>query len=186
MQFFEARTYAPSAANRMHIRSRPAALCAKDFINLSKVHVAMEGVLQAAVIGTMTQKKARKHYLKLGMLRLSLLLPTTIFCEVNMVPRNRTIQTLQGGDDDVKSTYKVNRDQLQLLFDSLRAPLALQLSGQHTGTFSSELGFLAWLFLNGTGCTIMTLQQVFSMEYSRLNRGIHAFEDWLFQEHSFR
>jgi hypothetical protein len=155
MQYFQARSYVPRAANRMHVRSRPAAFCAK-------------------------------HFLKLAMLRQSFMLPQTIFCQVNFTLKNATIQSIRGGDDDIYSVYNMNRDQLQTMYDALRAPHFLNLAGEHAGTFPTELGFLAWLHLNGQGCKLQDLQKEFGMEYSRLNRGLRAFETWMFEEHSFR
>jgi hypothetical protein len=52
--------------------------------------------------------------------------------------------------------------------------------------FPTELGFLAWLYINGQGCKLQDVQKEFGMEYTRINRGIHAFENWMFTEHSFR
>ena len=69
MQFFQARTYAPSAANRMHLRSRPAALSAKDFICLKTIHDAIEGVMKSCVAGTVTARNARYAIMKLALLR---------------------------------------------------------------------------------------------------------------------
>jgi hypothetical protein len=186
MPHLEARLYAPDAARRMHVRSRPAAFCAKDYINLAQIHNALEAIIKGAVLGVFKMKYVRKTYLKLGMLRRSMMFPQKIFCLVNMALKNATIATLEGGDDVVYSFYHVNRDQLQTLFDSMRAPPILQLPGQHAGTFPTELGFLAWLRYHGNGCKLMELQQEFGMEYSRLNKGLHAFEDWMFGEHGFR
>ena len=140
----------------------------------------------AAVLGTVSPKKSRRIYLRLEILRKNLLLPRIIFCQVHLVPQNATIRTLDGGDDEIYCHYRMNRDQLQMSFDSLHAPPALQLAGQHAGTFPSELGFLAWLYHNTNGCRLMVSQKEFGIEYTRLNRGIRAFETWYFEEHSFR
>jgi hypothetical protein len=186
MQFLQARTYAPSAANRMHLRSRPAALSAKDFICLKTIHDAIEGVMKSCVAGIVTARNARYAIMKLALLRKRALLPQTIFCVVHRAPKNFSIATLEGGDDDIYGTYKVNRDQLQMLFDSLHAPPMLRLQGQHAGEVASEFGFILWLHYHGKGCTIASMQTEFGMEYSRLLKFIHAFEIYLFDEHSFR
>jgi hypothetical protein len=186
MPHLEARVYAPDAANRMHIRSRPAAFYAKDYINLAQIHNTLEALIKGSVIGTFKMKTVRKMYLKLGKLRMSMMLPQTIFCVVNMALKNATIATLEGGDDDVYQCYHVNRDQLQQMFESLRAPAILKLPGQHTGTFPTELGFLAWLRYYGNCCKLTDLQKEFGMEYSRINKCLHAFQQWMYDQHGFR
>jgi hypothetical protein len=186
MQYFEARSYVGTSAKRMHVRSRPAAFHAKDFLNLQQIHNAIEAVMDGCVAGTLALKPARKYFVKLAILRQSFLIPQTIYCQVNLTLKNATIRSLEGGDDVVYGVYTMNRDQLQMLYDSLRAPDSLQLAGEHTGMFPTELGFLAWLYLNGQGCKLQDVQKEFGMEYSRINRGIHAFETWMFTEHSFR
>jgi hypothetical protein len=170
----------------MHVRSRPAAFSAKDFVNLQQIHNAIKAIMEACVAGSLALKPARKYYLKLAILRQNFMLPQTVYCQVNFTLKNATIRGLQGGDDDIYSVYNMNRDQLQMLYDSLHAPHHLKLAGEHTGMFPTELGFLAWLYLNGQGCKLQDLQKEFGMEYSRINRGVHAFETWMFTEHSFR
>ena len=186
MQLIQPRTYAPSAANRMHLRSRPSALCAKDFICLKTIHDAIGVIMESCVAGSTTAKTARKAIIRFAMLRQRVLLPQTIFCVVHRAPKNNSIATLEGGDDDIYGAYRVNRDQLQMLFDSLHAPFMLRLQGQHAGEVASEFGFILWLHYHGKGCTIASMQTEFGMEYSRLLNFIHAFEIYLFDDHSFR
>ena len=186
MPYFEARSYVGTSANRMHARSRPAAFHAKDFLNLQQIHNAIEAVMEACVAGSLALKPARKYFLKLAALRQNFMLPQAIYVEVKLSLKNATIRGLQGGDDAIYSVHHMNRDQLQIMYNSFNAPPFLQLAGEHTGMFPTELGFLAWLYLNGQGCKLQDVQKEFGMEYSRINRGIHAFETWMFTEHSFR
>jgi hypothetical protein len=155
MQYIlQERSYAPNVANRMHRRSRPAALHARDFNFLKMIHDAIEYVMESAVSGLAKPKRARKAYLKLVMLRSTLLLPRTIFCVVHRILKNATIATFEGGDDCIYSKFRVNRCELQQLFDSLHAPLQLYIIGEHAGPFSSEFGWLAWLRWNVSNCTL--------------------------------
>jgi len=187
MQYIlEERAYAPDATNRMHIRSRPAALHARDLNVLKMIHDAMEFVMESTVSGVAKPKRARKAYMKLVVLRQTLLLPRTIYCEVYRIIKNATIATFEGGDDDIYSRFRCNRYELQLLFDSLLAPPLLRISGNHAGPFPSEFGWLAWLRYNISDCNLMDLQRDFNMEYSRLGKIVKAFESWLFRQHSFR
>jgi hypothetical protein len=187
MQYIlQERSYAPNLSNRMHLRSRPAALHARDLNCLKMIHDAIEFVMESAISGAVKPKRARKVYLKLVALRRTLLLPRTIFCRVNRIVKNDTIATFEGGDDDIYSKFRVNRYELQQLFDSLHAPLQLRIIGDHAGSFSSEFGWLAWLRYNVSNCKLMDLQDEFNMEYSRLKKIIRAFETWLFRQHSFR
>ena len=186
MQFYEERSYQPTAANRMSRRSRAAALCAKDFICLKRLHDAIEGAIKASVAGVVKQKKARKAYIQLAMLRMSLLLPKTIYCVVHRVPKNNAIVSYEGGDDDFWEIFRVGRANLVAIFDALRAPPMLRLEGDHAGEVSSESAFIIWLYYNKTGATLMQMSPHFNVEYSRLDKFLHAFEIWMFGEHGFR
>ena len=186
MQYFEERLYVPTAANRMSRRSRPAALCAKDYICLKRVHDALEDVVEASAAGIIIPKKARKAFIQLAMLRMSLLLPKNIFCIVGRIPKNTTILSYQGGDDDFWEVFRVHRANLVQIFNALRAPPLLRLPGDHAGEVPTEFAFLIWLYYNKTGCTLMQMTPHFNVEYSRLDRIMHALEMWMFEEHSFR
>jgi hypothetical protein len=185
MQYLEPRTYAPSAANRMHIRSRPAAFCAKDFLCLKTVHDAIEGAIELCVERRVKYKRVRQFILQLGLLRQNIMLPQTIFCVVHRAIKNNTVATIEGGDDDIRCKYLVNRDQLLKLFLSIRAPQTIRLQGDHAGVVDSEFAFIIWR-RRGMGMKLTDMQGEFGMEYSRLRRCIEAFEIWLFENHSFR
>jgi hypothetical protein len=185
MQYFETRTYIPAATNRMHLRSRPAALFAKDFICLQTIHNAIEGVMQSCISGITKPKKAQKVIRKLALLRETILLPKSIFCAVHRGIKNNTIATITGGDDDFYNTFRVNRDEMLILFNAMRAPPVLRLQFDHAGVVSSEFAFILFLYYN-KGHTLAGMQEKFGIDYSRISICIHAFEIFLFDAHSFR
>lgn len=186
VELFEERSYVPNAANRMGRRSRAAALCARDYVCLKRVHDCLDSVVEASCRNLISPKKARKAFLQLAMLRMSLLLPKTIFCVVHRIPKNNTIVSYQGGDDDFWEVFRVSRANLVRIFNALRAPPLLRLEGDHAGQVSSEFAFIVWLYYNKTGATLMAMSIHFNVEYSRLDKFLHALEIWMFEEHGFR
>ena len=124
--------------------------------------------------------------LKLASIREQITMPMEIYVSIWSSEKNRSIATLEFGDDEIFVLFRAHRAQLQQLFQSLRAPALLQLASERSGYCDSEFAFLAWLYKSSKTTTYIECQSRFNMEWSRIAKCVSAFQKWFFGAHSFR
>ena len=102
-------------------------------------------------------------------------------------PKNRTIESLEWGDDFVREFFMFNdRSQLRAVLASLRAPTSLKLPGRNTGHVATEFAFLLYLYRMCMRAKLTLMSTVFGEDYSVISRALAAFGSWLYDAHSHR
>lgn len=172
---------------RTGIRSRSASLTAHDFYTLAHIDMAIDDImLSCALRGGNAGFEALPCLLALSETRRWLTLPMSIFTAVWRGGKNNSIDTFEGGDDDVRSSFGYNRFQLHRVFNALQAPDLIKIQGKKTGVVTAEFAFLVWLYRMKSRDTLMYMQSKFALEWSRLLKISQAFQSWCFGMHSFR
>ena len=167
-------------------RHRAASLNAKDFNSLAKIDATFRDLQMQVMAGILKMDAALELLGQLSLIRDHLTMPMDIHIRVWNSTKNRSISTLEYGDDEVFALFRADREQLQELFESLRAPALLQLQGSDAGYCVAEFAFVAWLYKSTKTTTYVLCQDVFHMEWSRISKCVSAFQAWFFAHHSFR
>jgi hypothetical protein len=124
--------------------------------------------------------------LKLLRLRQAICAPMVLNRTV-LQPKNRTIQSLEWGDDYIREFFMFNdRHQLRAALTSLRAPTTLKLFGTNTGIVDSEFAFLLYLYRMANRAKLTLMATVFGEDWSVISRALAAFGAWLHDAHSHR
>jgi hypothetical protein len=167
-------------------RHRTASLNAKDFNSLAKIDVTIRNIQMQAMAGFLKMGVALELLRQLSIIRDHFTMPMEIYVRVWNSTKNRSISTLEYGDDEVFAQYGADRAQLQELFQSLRTPALFRLPGSNAGYCDAEFAFLAWLFKCTKLTSYVACQSEFHMEWSRISKCVSAFQSWFFINHSFR
>jgi hypothetical protein len=180
------RTVARNQTKMMAQRNRAAALNASDFNMLAQIDSTINRIKMQALAGFMDFGIAKIWVDELISIRLEIVLPMDVFVSVWTAEKNRTIDSIEMGDDEISSTFIAHRAQLKELFASLAAPELLEIKTQRAGYCASEFAFLAWLWHSVHDISFISLQSQFHMEWSRLAKCVSTFQAWFFSTHSFR
>jgi hypothetical protein len=167
-------------------RHRAASLNAKDFNSLAKIDATFRDLQMQVMAGVLKMDVAMELLGQLSLIRDHFTMPMEIYVRVWNSTKNRSISTLEYGDDEVFTLFRADRAQLQELFESLRAPALLRLQGSDAGYCEAEFAFVAWLHKSTKTTTYVACQEVFHMEWSRISKCVSAFQAWFFAHHSFR
>jgi hypothetical protein len=167
-------------------RHRTASLNAKDFNSLAKIDATSRDLQMQVMTGVLKMDVAMELLGQLSLIRYHFTMPMEIYVRVWNSTKNRSISTLEYGDDEVPTLFRADRAQLQELFESLRAPALLRLQGSDAGYCDAEFAFVAWLYKSTKTTTYVACQDVFHMEWSRISKCVSAFQAWFFATHSFR
>jgi hypothetical protein len=159
------RTVARNHTKLMAQRNRAAALNASDFNNmLAQIDSTINHIKMQALAGFMDFGIAKIWVDELNSIRLEIVLPMEVFVSVWTEEKNRTIDSIEMGDDEISSTFIAHRAQLKELFASLAAPELLEIKTQRAGYCASEFAFLAWLWHSVHDILFVSLQSQFHME----------------------
>lgn len=167
-------------------RHRTASLNAKDFNSLAKIDATFRDLQMQVMAGILKMDVAMELLGQLSLIREHFTMPMEIYVRVWNSTKNRTISTLEYGDDEIFALFRADRAQLQELFGSLRAPALLQLQGSDAGYCDAEFAFVAWLYKSTKTTTYVACQDVFHMEWSRISKCVSSFQAWFCHNHSFR
>lgn len=167
------------------VLSRSAAFSAAEIQMLFRIRRYVRTCL--AAIAVHPEKKVLKLLLiKLLRLRQGICAPMVLNRTV-LQPKNRTIQSLEWGDDYIRELFMFNdRHQLRAALTSLRAPTTLKLFGTNTGTVDSEFAFLLYLYRMANRAKLTLMATVFGEDWSVISRALAAFGAWLYDAHSHR
>ena len=169
------------------IRSRSASLTAHDFHTLAHIDFTIDDIMLSCVLrGGGAGFEALPWLISLSETRRWLLLPMTVHNAVWSGGKNASIDTFEGGDDDVRAAFGYDRHQLHRVSQALQMPELIKLQGIKTGWVTSEFAFLVWLYRMKSRDTLILMQSKFAMEWSRLLKIAQAFQSWCFLTHSFR
>ncbi len=109
--------------------------------------------------------------LKLRRMRQRICAPMVLTRTIHQ-PKNRTIQSLEWGDDYIRELFMFNdRNQLRAALISLRAPMTLKLFGANTGV----VAFLLYLYRMANRAKLTVMSTVFGEDYSVISRALAAF-----------
>lgn len=173
-------------------RHRAASLNAKDFNSLAKIDATFRDLQIQVMAGFLKMDVAIELLGQLSLIRYHFSMPMEVYVRVWNSTKNRSIATLEYGDDELSALFRADRAQLQELFASLRTPALLQLPRSHhnrittNGFCDAEFAFIAWLYKSCKTTTFVACQDVFHMEWSRISKCVSAFQAWFFANHSFR
>ncbi len=167
------------------ILSRSAALSAAEIQIVFRIGCYIR--LSLAAIALHPENIALKLLvLKLWRMRQRICAPMVLTRTI-LQPKNRTIQSLEWGDDYIRELFMFNdRNQLRAALISLRAPMTLKLFGTNTGVVDSEFAFLLYLYRMANRAKLTVMSTVFGEDYSVISRALAAFGAWLHDAHSHR
>lgn len=168
------------------LRNRAAALNAKDFNMLAQIDATIDRIKMQALAGVTDLDVAMLWVDELIAIRLELVLPMEVNVTIWESEKNRTIASIELGDDDFSSKFGAHRAHIQALFASLGAPQLLKIKTQRAGYCTSEFAFIAWLWHSAKDVSFASLQSEFHMEWSRISKCVSTFQAWFFSMHSFR
>lgn len=168
------------------LRNRAAALNAKDFNMLAQIDATIDRIKMQALAGVTDLDVAMLWVDELIAIRLELVLPMEVNVTIWESEKNRTIASIELGDDDFSSKFGAHRAHIQALFASLGAPQLLKIKTQRAGYCTSEFAFIAWLWHSAKDVSFASLQSEFHMEWSRISKCVSTFQAWFFSTHSFR
>ena len=169
----------------MSVLSRSAGFCAAEILTLHRIDRASRGALLLC-LQQPHNDSAKVYLIWLRRLRAKLCSPMSLNRTV-LRPKNRTIQSLEWGDDFIREFFVFNdREQLRAVLTALRAPISLRLPGINTGSVTSEFAFLLYLYRNSQNAKLTHLASVFGEDYSVISRALAAFGAWLYDAHSHR
>jgi hypothetical protein len=186
MLYLEQRSVQRQQRRLTSQRHRAASLNASDFNSLAKVDATVRQIQHLALAGYLKLEIAMELTMQLCFIRERLTEPMDIYVHVWTSNKNRSISTLEYGDDEISSLYGADRAQLQQLFLSLRTPALFRLSGSNAGYCDAEFAFVAWMFKTTKITSYVACQSEFHMEWSRISRCVSAFQSWFYANHSFR
>jgi hypothetical protein len=167
------------------VLSRAAGFSAADVQNLHRIDRASRGALLLCFQQPHNQS-ASAYLIWLRKLRAKICLPIVLNKTI-LQPKNRTIQSLQWGDDFVREFFVFNdRVQLRAALTALRAPDNLKLPGDSTGHVTTEFAFLLFLYRFSQNAKLTHMAAVFGEDYSVISRSLAAFGAWLYDAHSHR
>lgn len=168
------------------LRNRAAALNAKDFNMLAQIDATIDRIKMQALAGVTDLDVAMLWVDELIAIRLELVLPMEVNVTIWESEKNRTIASIELGDDDFSSKFGAHRAHIQALFASLGAPQLLKIKTQRAGYCTSEFAFIAWLWHSAKDVSFASLQSEFHMEWSRISKCVSTFQAWFFSMQSFR
>ena len=164
---------------------RAAGFSAADVLTLHRIDRASRGALLLCCQYPRNQA-ASSFLIWLRWLRAIICRPMDL-CKTVFEPKNRSIQSLQWGDDFVREFFVFNdRAQLRAVLTALRAPASLKLPGENTGHVTSEFAFLLFLYKYSQNAKLTHLSFVFGEDYSVISRALAAFGAWMYDAHSHR
>jgi hypothetical protein len=167
------------------VLSRAAGFSAAEVLTLYRIDRASRVALLICSKNPKNQA-ASAYLLWLRRLLASICRPMVLNKTV-LQPKNRTIQSLEWGDDFVREFFVFNdREQLRAVLTALRAPDNLKLPGDSTGHVTSEFAFLLYLYKCSQNAKLSQLAAVFGEDYSIISRALSAFGTWLYDAHSHR
>jgi hypothetical protein len=168
------------------LRNRAGALNAGDFNFLAQIDATRKHIQMQVLAGLIEMDAALVWIDQLSAVRAEMTLPVTIYIKCWTSEKNRSISTLEFGDDEIRPIFRAHRSELLQMFHSLGAPELLKIEKEKMGYCVTEFAFIAWLWHSAQDISYAALQSHFNMEWSRLSKCVSTFQAWFFSNHSFR